>query len=231
MLKAIDCKIRPNDSGPAELFKMICRGPSMHPTLRVFDVLHVRHYNGRKIRRGDVIVYTPPGSCAAVVHRVISDDTGLIATRGDNNDHADSYAVGAGDVIGQVLYAQRGKRMRIIHGGRMGGFVGWAMRMRRVMAQRLCSLFRPIYHRAARSGVFRCLVPAGVRQSVVAFESHGETQLHLHLGSFCIGKFLPELGVWRIRPPFKLLVDEERLCRDGLKLKPTVWGRAGKGTA
>jgi len=209
--KPQDDNVYLNDSGRPDFLKMICRGPSMRPTLRVGDVLHVRPYNGRKIRRGDVIVFTAPGSCAAVVHRVISYDAGLIATRGDNNDLADSYSAPAGDVIGRVVYAQKGKRLRRTYGGSVGGLVGWAMRMRRVMSQRLCSLFRPIYHRAARSGIFRWLVPAGVRQSVVAFENHGETQLQLHLGSFCIGKFIPELGVWRIKPPFKLFVDEKLL--------------------
>jgi len=211
-----------NDSGRPDFLKMICRGPSMRPTVKVFDVLHVRPYSGRKIRRGDVIVFTPPGSCAAVVHRVISYDEGLIATRGDNNDRADSYSVAAEHVIGQVAYAQRSKRLRRIFGARVGRLVGWAMRMRRVMAQRVCSLFMPMYHRAARSGVFRWWVPRGAKTRIVAFESHGETQLQLYLGRLCIGKFVPELGAWLIRPPFKLFVDEERLSRHGLKLKPTV---------
>ncbi len=71
-----------SDSGPADKFKMICRGPSMHPTLKLFDLLHVRPYNSREISRGDVIVLTPPGGGSPVAHRVISCGRGQLKPEG-----------------------------------------------------------------------------------------------------------------------------------------------------
>ncbi len=44
------------------------------------------------------------------------------------------------------------------------------MRIRRVILQWLCLLFRPIYHWVAQSGIPRRLIPAAGKQSVVAFE-------------------------------------------------------------
>jgi signal peptidase I len=211
-MKVMRRKLNKNDSGPDGIFKMICRGPSMYPTLQLFDILHVRPYNGRELLSGDVIVFTPPGSCTPVAHRVISYDAGSIETRGDNNDLADPYSTTAGAVIGRVVYAQRGKGLRRIYGGVPGRLVGRVRRIRRVILQWLCLLFRPIYHRAARSGVLRRLIPAGVKQSVVAFESHGETLLQLYLGRVPVGKYIPELRAWRIRPPFRLFVDEKLLA-------------------
>ncbi len=47
-------------------------GPSMIPSLRPGDELEIVAYDQQQIRKGDVIVFIPPGGDAKIVHRVVS---------------------------------------------------------------------------------------------------------------------------------------------------------------
>jgi len=97
---------------------IVYTGPSMNPVLREPDLLEVKPYDGRQINRGDVIYFLSPINKRGVVHRVIRISPEGIETRGDNNGQADPYLLKPGEVIGQVVRAQRGSHRRRIYGGR-----------------------------------------------------------------------------------------------------------------
>ncbi len=203
-----------SESKPARLDgleRVFYRGPSMYPTLQPTDVLHVRAYEGREIRRGDVIVFACPGSSAAVAHRVVTLDPRGLGTMGDNNDAADTCFVTARDVKGQVEYAQRGRKLRRIYGGRLGRFTGAAMRLRKACHSRFRALGSPVYHWLAQSGVLRKCSPGLLRPKVVRFDRQGATELQLCLGKRSIGRLPPDRDRWQIRYPYRLFVDEADL--------------------
>ena len=77
----------------ASLKPIVYKGPSMNPTLKAPDILHVIPYNGGKIKCGDVIVFEHPEGDGKnrITHRVISVDSNGIRTHGDNNCNIDYF--------------------------------------------------------------------------------------------------------------------------------------------
>jgi len=75
----------------------------------------------------------------------------------------------------------------------------------------LSPILRPPYHALARSGVLWRILPYGTRPRLVVSQARGRTHYQLVLAGRMAGRFDPKLGVWRIRRPFKLVVDERSL--------------------
>jgi len=132
-----------------------------------------------------------------------------ICTRGDNNPHVDPYRLQPADVIGQVVAAQRGVKRRRIAGGRWGALRGMACRPRRVINRGVSQSLHGAYRGLA--GRFRGLLPAHLRPRVFAFQARNQTLLKLLLGRRVIGQYDTRKEQWRIRRPFRLLVDEAGL--------------------
>lgn len=63
---------------------------SMHPTLKVGDLLFVRGVKPEELKKGDIIVFVKPvGNGEYIVHRIVDikkvDGRILLTTKGDNN--------------------------------------------------------------------------------------------------------------------------------------------------
>jgi hypothetical protein len=194
-------------------------GPSMNPTLKSGDVLQVIPYDGKKVRRGDVIVFLSPENGHIITHRVISVDSQGIKTRGDNNNQVDPLILTPDHILGHVVCAKRRDRRRKIFGGSIGRLFAGAIRAIHVIDESVSSLLRPVYHRLARSGVFRGLLPGRMEPRVLSFNRPGGTELQLLMGRRVIGRWLPGRDRWRIRRPFRLFVDEAKLPENACKFK------------
>src|SRR5208337_3323662 len=155
------------------LIKMFCQGSSMSPTLKFADLLVVKPYNSETIRCGDVIVFNVPGQSLPVVHRVVRHEALGMRTRGDNNDSLDPDYLKPCDIIGQVLYRQKGTRLDRVHGGRLGTFTGAVLRLRRALDKRFSDILRPAYLRLANSGIFRRWPFHPMETRVIYFEKNG----------------------------------------------------------
>lgn len=186
-------------------------GSSMSPFLKSLDSLRVIPYNGRNIRRGDVIVFRHPGEHHKVTHRVISVDSGTIRTRGDNNPHADEWVLNPGDIIGRVVSARRKNRRVRVYGGLAGRIIAYVFRLFLLARLRLYSLFRPVYLKLAKSGIFRRFLPVKLKTRVVSFKRPSGVELQLLIGKRAIGWRRPGQNHWNIRPPFRLFIDEASL--------------------
>lgn len=80
----------------------------MNPTPWSPDVLQIVPYSDdRKIQRGDVIVFVPPGRYTSVTHRGTGVDASGIRTRGDNNSLHDDWHLTPEMILGRVVYAHR----------------------------------------------------------------------------------------------------------------------------
>lgn len=183
----------------------------MNPTLETGDLLHLAQYGTAAIREGDVIVFKPEGKTNAVTHRVMCIDGNCVRTQGDNNDQADPWVVTGDMVLGRVVSATTAGRCRSVHGGVRGRIQGRVVRLRRSVRQRLFRLIQPSYRHVAAWGLFRWIARI-VETRIVSFSRPGmPRELHLHMAGRVIGRLLPGEERWRIKPPFRLIVDEGSL--------------------
>jgi hypothetical protein len=186
-------------------------GPSMTPTLRPGDQLQFDFDDQQQIRRGDVIIFVPPGGDSKIVHRVTSVNLNDIRTRGDNCNHEDDWVLGQDNILGRVVSAQRGKRRIRVLGGPLGYSFAMAIRTIKKIESILSSLLRPFYQRLARAGVFRRWLPTCMKTRSISLSHLAGTELQLLMGKRVIGRWLPGNKGWHIRRPFRLFVDETSL--------------------
>ena len=191
------------------------KGPSMNPTLRAPDVLHVEPCPSGCARPGDVIVYADPNGRGNVVHRVMSVRCdGWVCTQGDGNDFMDAYVVPGSAILGRVTHVTRNGKRHVVYGGPCGRIVGVSARLYRVVSRRLVRSLRPVYASCSGCLAFPWLLKR-MNFRIIQYSRCGRpSELHLFMGNRCIGRLLPHQTGWRITPPFKLLVDEKTLPHD-----------------
>ena len=193
----------------------IYTGPSMNPTLKATDILHILPYNGGKIKRGDVIVFQNPEGEGKnrITHRVISSDSNGIGTQGDNNCNVDYFLLKPGDVIGKVVSVRRGRRDIRIYGGKIGELTFFKNRAVRRLNRAISVLLHPAYRCLSRTGIFRLWLPSSMKPRVIAVKRPFGTEFQLLIGKHLIGRRLPYNGKWQIRRPFRLFIDEASLLQ------------------
>ncbi len=190
---------------------MIYTGPSMNPTLKDGDGLHLVSYQGRKIQPGDVIVFLSPEKDRKITHRVVSNNGQGIRTQGDNNSRVDSGILKPEHILGRVVFAQRRDRKIRVLGGVMGQFYALLIREMHIIDSWISSLLRPIYYQLARSGIFKRWAPIQKRIRIISYARSGGAERQLLLGRQLIGQLLPRKDRWQIKRPFRLFIDEECL--------------------
>jgi len=206
-------------SGPQAKRSLIINhiGPSMNPTLKSGDLLQVIPYDGKKVRRGDVIVFHSPENSRKITHRVISIDSKGIKTKGDNNKRIDPWVLSHDNIIGRVIYVQRGRGCRRVYWGPIGQLFVAIVKAIRLIDSVISYLLRPVYQQLARAGIFRRWLHGLLDIRVISFNRQEGTELQLLMGQQVIGRLPPGRSRWQIRRPFRLFVDEESLPRNLLK--------------
>lgn len=199
--------------------KMAYTGSSMSPALKALDTIHVLLCEGKQIRRGDVIVFSPPDSKDMVVHRVVSiSDRGLM-TRGDNNNEIDPWSLSSERIIGRVVRAQRKNRLLTIYGGTRGLLYASAVRFFCNFDFVISFFLHPLYHRLAETGLLRRWLPDGMHTRVLSFNRSDGMEFQFIMAGHVIGRLLPGRNEWFIRRPFRLFVDEASLPQPDQKGK------------
>ena len=193
-------------------------GTSMKPTLKSGDRLLVIPCDGQEIRRGDVIVFIPPGGDSKIVHRVISVNLDEIKTRGDNSYHEDDWVLRRENILGRVVTAQRGRKRLRVFGGPLGHSFTMAIRAMKSVDSFLSPLLSPFYQRLAKADLFRRWLPSQMRPRVISFNRDAGTELQLVMGRRVIGQWLEGRNGWHIRRPFRLFVDEASLPENPAKM-------------
>jgi len=196
---------------PTNIEPMNYFGPSMIPSLRPGDELEIVAYDQQQIRRGDVIVFIPPGGDSKIVHRVVFVDPSGIKTRGDNCNQVDDWVLSPEHILGRVVSARGVNRRRRIFGGPLGKLFAAVLRVIHAVDSGVSFLLRPAYDEFAKAGIFIRLLPAQTRPRVISFNRPAGTELQLLMGRRVIGRCLPGKTIWNIRRPFRLFVDETSL--------------------
>ena len=200
--------------------RIVCTGTSMNPTLQERDLLKVRPYESRHVRRGDVVCFKSRDTGRIIVHRVVSvgrrrtDDeipTGSIRTRGDNNLTEDPWVLQARDVIGRVTASQRGARRWVIAGGWYGLAYLRCVRLGQAIRKHTGIVPHTLYECAARLGPFTYLLPRSLHPRLVRFDARYRVFLKLLMGRRTVGQYDDWRNEWRIQRPFRLFVHAQAL--------------------
>lgn len=190
---------------------MFYAGPSMNPTLRASDILHIIPYAGRSVRVGDVIVFTPPEGGRPIAHRVVSRDAQGVRTRGDNNAHIDPHILEPERISGQVVYAQRGDKWRRIHGGATGRMIGRLMNLRGFVDKKLCAVPKVAPHRPNLLRAVGAWFLSRMQTRIVRFRGRGRSELQMLVGNHLIARLPAGRERWVIRRRFRFFIDEAAL--------------------
>jgi hypothetical protein len=188
-----------------------CLGPSMNPSLRAGDLLTVAPCGDRGVRRGDVVIFRPPGEDRLIAHRIVLTAGNKLLARGDNNNRADPWILRPEDILGRVVLVERRGRPRALRGGPSGDLRGRVIRCLTMSRLALFRVFRPAYRWADRSGIFKRIVPLRLRPRVVAIQRPNGIELQLAAGRFVLGRRPAGSKQWLIKRPFKPFLDLARL--------------------
>lgn len=216
----------------AAAMDVVYTGPSMNPTLWAGDLLSVLPYGRSEPRAGDVVYFLREGQ-PGVVHRVLRVHDANVTTRGDNNRADDPYTVQRDEIVGRVVAARSANGLRKISGGRWGILKAYVNRIRKPLLVPILRFLQWPYRALAATRILRRLLPNHFRPLLVRFRANrfGE-EFKLLLGRREVGRYDPKDNRWRIRRPYRLLVDEHALHRpdQGLrKARPSPGSARGHG--
>jgi signal peptidase len=204
---------------PTKLKSINYIGPSMNPTLKTGDRLHITPYDGQTIQRGDVVVFIPPAGDSKIIHRVVVIDSRGIRTRGDNCTDVDPWILNPEQILGRVVRARRrNKRLRVF-GGPIGSLFAGVIRAIHSIESRVFEVLRPSDKRLASVSLFKHLLTGSMEPRVISFSRPTGIELQLFIGQWLIGRWLPGRSRWHIRRPFRLFVDEDSLPENPSALK------------
>lgn len=209
------------DRSPGSIRYCAYVGRSMRPTLFEADLLEIEPPG--QICVGDVILFVSKENL--VVHRVVGIASEGISTRGDNNNVDDSELVDPEKIVGIVIAAWRGQQRRQIYGGRIGQTYGLILRGQKRLYRECGSPLSHSYRAARRLGLPR-LLRLFCRPRIVQFNINGDIDIRLLLGVHIIGHYCMSSDRWKIRPPFRLIVDESLLSKPLLDLSGPKEGEA-----
>jgi signal peptidase I len=190
----------------------IYTGNSMFPTLKKGDLIVLEAEQGRPIRRGDVIVFSPPGEEARhIVHRVEVVTREGVVTRGDHCGTSDPLLVRSEWVRGRVKHIVRENLVLPIPRGLF--CIGRARLLTHLAgpARTMRNFLRPVYHQLSRSWMPRRLLFPLIKPSVLCLCRPEGREWKLFAGKREIGYLPPGASSWRIRRPYLLMVDESAL--------------------
>lgn len=190
---------------------MFYTGPSMNPTLRASDILHIVPYKHRRIRLGDVIVFIPSEGGRPIVHRAVSKNARGVLTRGDNNTRVDPCVLEHSRIIGQVIFAQSGDKWRRVYGGTVGRVIGNLMNVRNLIDRRLSAVLNAKAQGPSRLKMVGTWILSRMPTRIVRFEARGGSEWQVLLGSHLIARLPAGRDRWVIKRPFRLFVDEAAL--------------------
>ena len=183
----------------------------MFPTMRTGDVLMIAPYKNRDIRVGDVVVFNTPNGKIPIVHRVVAIGKKGIKTKGDNKIAIDDFILHPNDIIGQVVFAQRGKKEIKIIDGFSGRIYSLILESGKRIELVVFIILRPVYRWLIRNGIFKKLFSRWIHIQVLCFKHGDSMEMQLQLGKKIIGRRLPGTNQWHIVRPFKLFIDESTL--------------------
>lgn len=190
-------------------------GNSMIPTFRVGDELNIIPYGERKVKIGDVVVFSFPGETEKIVHRVVSIGSTHIRTRGDNNTLLDEEKIEIESIIGHVASVKRGTKSVTIYNGMAGELYLFILKAIKCAYRVISILLHPIYNRLSKMTCLKTILPHRLRPRLLCFQRPQGLELQIRVGEKVIGRCDAKNKQWIIKKPFKLFVQTPSLPNSG----------------
>lgn len=192
--------------------KILYFGSSMYPTLHDFDIIQFSAYGKDDVRVGDIVVFPSPNhSEIKIIHRVISVERSSIRTKGDNCPIPDSWTLSRSDILGYGVKIWRdGNEHTISSIVPREIWYRYVRILNKIRYYSMHFLTAP-YNKISESRIVSRFTTHLFTQSMVQFQGTFGRELQLHLGRMTIGRLREGEAAWKIRPPFKILVDETKL--------------------
>lgn len=178
-------------------------------------------------QRGDIIVYREPGGDRYIIHRITRVTEPQVQTAGDNNSASDSYSLQSGDIIGKVTTISRvGERIRVRNG--LSGYLIYCYRTRyQSYIHRMIRIFCPLYRAASHPPIFRSLCTRWVKyRPLVLIRPDGAVIIRMYLNTWYAAWIHEREGIWHIRTPYRLLIDESNLPDLHLTVREALQARS-----
>ena len=200
------------DSLPVDPVPLILRyvGGSMQPTFREGDELLMIPLGETLPQKGDVIAFILPGEERTIVHRVEAVRDGGIRTRGDASPSPDPWILLPSAIRGRVEFVRGDRGFRRVRNGRAGVLVVHGVSFRRQVRALAAPVLNPVY-RALTSSRHLNRLGRALPTRLIVYQRKQGPEYQLQLFGITIGRCLPGRKRWRIRTPFRLVVDEEHL--------------------
>ncbi len=186
-------------------------GGSMKPIFRDGDGLTVEPYGCGKVRVGDIIVFHHPENDQIVIHRIMSIRQEGIRTQGDHSAVVDPWILEPGEIIGKVVFAQRGNRKVRVINGLAGHIQALAFRTWVKIDDLASPLLHPSYRWLSRMGLVRKLMGGNSRIRILSLQKPEGVEYQLLFRNHPIGRRRPGSPTWEIKRPYRLLIDESTL--------------------
>ncbi len=175
------------------------------------DCLKLASCTGADIRRGDIVVFKPPGEDRLVVHRVVETGADGIRTKGDRSSLIDPWILKGDEIRGRVVSFVRKGQKRTVHRGMAGRLQASLVLKFERLDVVISNLLHPLYRWLSRTGLLGRLLPASMTPRVVTFGRPDGTDTQILLGRRVIGRCVEGAG-WVIRRPYRLIIDERSLA-------------------
>ncbi|MDX1776134.1 MAG: S26 family signal peptidase [Desulfobulbales bacterium] len=186
-------------------------GTSMNPTLSKQDILEIKPYGTEDPKVGDVVLLKPPQQDNYIVHRIIGKCGVHFQTKGDGNGSIDSWTLKKDNIYGRIIAAHRGTGQRKITHGLRGSMTWRYCHLRRLALHVIIFFLRPVYRSFCPGGLWGRLNPVRLSPRGVTFQSGTHVSHKLLLGRKVIGFYDDNHLRWRIKRPYRILVDESSL--------------------
>ncbi|MFH1727233.1 MAG: signal peptidase I [Pseudomonadota bacterium] len=190
---------------------IVCRGPSMKPTISMCDKLAIDEYKDKaEIEIGDIIYYPRPDGEINIVHRIIEIKEDGVITRGDNNNKIDPYLIKFKDIQGKVIGLKRKNKIIKLTNGKRGFYIH---RFHIIKKSGLNFIFhypRKLTHYLAENGLFHFL-STKFKTKVLQVNGNKDKKLILVYKGKEIGFYSAAMKKWVLLFPYKIFIATNKL--------------------
>jgi len=187
---------------------LIYFGASMYPAFRDGD--EVFFQPAGILRRGDVVVFTPPGENRNIVHRISRVEAHGIRTRGDGSGFEDPWVLRPEKVTGKAVFCRRGERIFRVRNGWTGGILAFIPTVAGIPRRALVRAVSFLIGAAVRPGTFSGFLPASCRPRILEYRRPEGIELLLTVSGRVLGR-KPPGSSWTIRKRARLFIDPQKL--------------------
>lgn len=202
---------KPLSRKPLSTNVLIYFGPSMKPTLQTYDIIQFSPSEAANIRIGDIVaLHFSDNPEKKIIHRVISIRKDRVRTQGDNCAMPDPW-IDRDQILGRVTRISRNGIEYPVNRGPHQFMSVIYFRTRNWAFSEASLILKYPYERIASSHILSKYTTKFFLHSVRQIRPNFPRELHIQVGHVVIAHYREGMPGWKIRPPFRILIDESKM--------------------